>query len=196
MVHLSLLGGWDLSHLNRRLNLLLVSVYILAGLLPGGLTQLFIHNFVANSKAVIAFAKAHIESMVIASTSLHRVNDALKAFAPEKSVPASMLNPFENADCSIDDGTQAVYIVFDEETKNWGESAGYYADFKRKLMSHIRPVATLTPVGYGIGKFMAQGLVAFFEQLPESPLTEKARQIIGSYQMPKPATVHICKNGA
>jgi 4-amino-4-deoxy-L-arabinose transferase-like glycosyltransferase len=190
---LALLAGYALSQLNYSLSVLTVSILVFLGVLGTALEQLNIQSFVANSKASLAFARAHEGSDVFGMTNAERITYYQRLFAasPEE-VPKihglDLLAAPPGAPKRRDrpEGTVA-YAIFDRQTADWGRHETYTS--QKDLPDCWVPVGELQAQTTGLGAHVVHGLANAVALLPGS-LAPKLSSRLDSMLKPLPALVY------
>lgn len=122
---LALLGGLALARLHGRSLGLAMALLLLPALVLSAMEKNVIEIFTTNSKATVAFAKAHPGVAVHGSIGAQRAAgfDALTAPQGEHVRIASMTGPIDGVG-----RMGAAYVIFDKETEAWGNTRGWSAE--------------------------------------------------------------------
>lgn len=185
---LCLLGGYFLARIPVPARTLLVVGYVAGGIALAAMEQQAVRNFVANSKATIAFANAHADATVYVPTSAFRVNALGELLDDVESAPAARMLPLDSAKCDSS-GAHEQFVIFDPETADWQAGAVSYGEIEKQLGPCLSKVGVLNPVGFGMGRAVLGGLVRLIGLVPGS-LGDRLERYAASYLAPQEAVIY------
>lgn len=191
---LCLLAGYGLAHLRSTVAAALIAIYAAGGLLLAALMQQDIHVFRANSYEALAYAKAHPEAAVYATTNAYRLALFEAMLSEDQSAKpvlkdlAKLDEPKAGAADTASPRQQRVAIV-DTQTAHWG------LQDMRKLPSCLQPLGEL-PRGKtdSAGSHMVNALVHLSHIVPSSLEARLAPRLEGLRE-PKPARIYAVPPG-
>ena len=194
MAPLCLMSGYFLAQLSRNAVALIAVPYLVSAMVLSALEQQAIHVFVANSKASVAFARAHRDTPVFAmpnafSAGLYAatLQPDGKGVKPLRSIERMMsdLAAMRGAN-PVDVSRLIAYAIIDTHTLGWGD---------KRVIKSIKQipdcwvkVETLQPTGYGVGLTVIEYLHLAVGQLPNA-VAERAHKFTTPLLRPLPAYV-------
>jgi len=191
---LSLLAGYALSRLGRRLSILVaVAAIIPLGIIGTALEQQVIQSFVANGKAALGFASERPDSIVFGMASAIRTGNYARLFASSPSDAPSIADIQLLASgapgMALNEDTDGfvAYAVFDRQTANWGQQGPYSR--LDGLPQCWRRLGELEPTGMGLGARIVTGLRSATAILPATIAQRVANQL-DLLARPLPATIY------
>lgn len=122
---MAVLAGYALSRLPKRLGLLATALTLLGGLALAALQQADYRVFVSNSKAAIAFARAHPGHALIGSRNNASLQEYMRVLEsdPPQNAPIHTFTEAAEPDLARQIGATAdpAYIFWDRQTLRWME---------------------------------------------------------------------------
>jgi hypothetical protein len=141
-----------LSRHSRAWTVPVLAVTIAGGVALAALGQQDLRKFVANSKAVAAFAREHPEVVIYGSVNNRNVASFYAMLLPEPAGRVELLHVLKPQPGA---GGQRVYVVIDGETAGWGKAATGITEPKPCW----RLLKTLEPQDFGFGRIVVQAVV-------------------------------------
>ena len=172
----ALLAGFTIAALPCALGYLALALCLALGIPLGALQQADYRMFIANSKALAAFAVQHPRAIIVGSTNNSSLGQLLVGLANSSS-PRAVILSFR--DLSEKEGAthqnlseaDAIFAVLDQQTMNW--FAG-----KTPVTSPLpcwEYERTLEPTGLGLGNNLAELVGSVFGKV--GPLAEAMNQL-------------------
>jgi hypothetical protein len=195
MAPIALLSGIILAKLHSRpFRNGLITVIIVGGIALGALEQHAYHVFTANSKAAVAFIKAHPDDWIVGSQNNGNVAWIISTLGGDPTLaerfgyltPGAEPNQIKGSVKGPAVGRKpAGYAIFDLETIHWG---------RRSLESDIPPpcwqkVNLLAPKSNDAGYVLLRTIVALSEKFPTA-IKQTIESSLLPFIDPKPATVY------
>jgi hypothetical protein len=191
---LSLLAGFFLATLSKRVLAVMLGVYCTIALALAALEQQVIRVFVANSKATVAFARERTGTPTFAMTNAYRASifdqlvgghamptEGIRPLAELQHVTAAQLGAV------MPRAQPVAYAVVDTQTAGWARSE-YIGDVK-DVPACWRLFSELRASPGGLGRYFVAAGLASIRVLPPA-LTQKLAPKLNSLQQPKPAFVY------
>lgn len=165
---MALLAGYQLAAAPRWLGLGLLLLMVSGGFLLAALEQQAYQVFTSNSKAAVAFAKAHPGVPIVGSTNNGNIASVYAILDDNPSLARQFryLNEFPRGPVNIDIATipKIAYAVIDQETINWGASAMDLAN----PPNCWQMVQELKPAGFGASRQVVEAGIYLITAMPES----------------------------
>ena len=169
---------------------MVLAVIMTGGLALGALEQQAYQVFTSNSKAAVAFAKAHPESWIAGSTNngnialVYSILDKDPALADRFGYLKQGAFP-ERIKISTVDRMAEGYAVLDWETMEWGSDAMKLD----KPPPCWQEIIRLVPTGFGFSQTLVKGMLAIIEAFPES-VGRRLAPPLQRLSQPQPAIVY------
>ncbi|MFM8332413.1 MAG: ArnT family glycosyltransferase [Candidatus Methylumidiphilus sp.] len=199
---IALLAGRQIANIPKETSLVVMAIVVIGGVALGALQQVDYRTFTSNSKAAVAFARAHTNDWVIGSANNENIAIIYSRIVGDTDLPARFYDygvlaaqnrPGEGITQSADEG----YLILDRQTMGWGAKAMPKLAYP---LACWQSVATLKPTGFGLGNTLLNGASAAFAVLPEA-LAVRLSEIANKLGQPQPATVYrvsksnlLCQN--
>ncbi len=187
---IALLAGYLVARFPRRIGFMVLAVIMVGGLALGALEQQAYQVFTSNSKAAIAFAKAHPESWIAGSTNngnialVYSILDKDPALADRFGYLKQGAFP-ERIKVSTVDRMAEGYAVLDWETMEWGSDAMKLD----KPPPCWQEITRLVPTGFGFSQTLVKGMLAIIETFPDS-VGRRLAPPLQRLSQPQPAIVY------
>lgn len=191
---MSLLAGWFLAALPRRVFTPLAALVVTGSLVLAALEQQAIAVFTANSRAAYLFLVDHPSTFLVGTINNERAVNFFSMMENRRELRERIMSFGEMAEIersnaavnlSIRTGGKDVFAVLDLQNIGWGNKPGEIrrvADVPKCWMS----TGTLTPAALGTGRWVSKGLVAAGTLLSES-LRQRYKLILQPVHSPAPA---------
>lgn len=191
MTPIALLSGALLARMQARaLRNVVVSVTVVGGIALGAIAQHAYQTFTANSKAAVAFIKAHPDDWIVGSTNnknMARVSAILER-DPGLDRRFGDLNrdltaaPLGNSELTR---KPEGYAIIDLETLHWGSTAS----IPERPPECWKPVIQLAPENHDLGYWLLRAGLHLADALPD-PARRSLVPTLRQYLTPRPATIY------
>lgn len=197
---MTLLAGWYLASLPRRLLLPLGVVIATGSLVLAALEQQAIAVFTANSKAAYAFLRDQPDAFLVGTTNNERAVNFFTMIESRGDLRKQMLTFSEMATIDLGDplGTlvnhsagKNVFALVDLQNIGWGNNKRGIRQLG-DVPKCWTPMGTLTPVQQGIGGVLTTGMFTLSSVLPAS-FQQRYLSILEPVTMP--AQAHLFRVG-
>lgn len=171
---MTLLAGWYLASLPRRLLLPLGVVIATGSLVLAALEQQAITVFTANSKAAYAFLRDQPDAFLVGTTNNERAINFFSMMESRSDLRKQMLTFSEMATIDLGNSLsmlasrsvgKEVFALVDLQNIGWGNSKGEIRQLG-DVPKCWAPMGTLTPVQQGIGRVLTTSMVTLSSVLP------------------------------